>query len=76
MESRKSFHNLVESINSLLGLKKNLTSTWVESVCNIIKHLPPSDEPSTSSSDNNKDYDLISTVPKIQGRFIFTLYSF
>ncbi|RZC65001.1 hypothetical protein C5167_008691 [Papaver somniferum] len=64
MESRKSLHNLVKSINSLLGLKTNLTSKWVESVCNIVKQLPPAEEPSCSSE--IKDYDVCSAVSKIQ----------
>ncbi|MCL7046124.1 hypothetical protein MKW94_016157, partial [Papaver nudicaule] len=64
MESRKSLHNLVKSINSLLGLKTNLTSTWVESVCNIVKQLPPAEEPACSSETN--DYDVGSAVSSIQ----------
>lgn len=72
MESRKSLHNLVKSINSLLGLKTNLTSKWVESVCNIVKQLPPAEEPSCSSE--IKDYDVCSAVSKIQGGLIYFLY--
>ncbi|KAK9170638.1 hypothetical protein Syun_002778 [Stephania yunnanensis] len=40
MESRKRLRNLADSIRSLLGLKTHLTSTWADSVCNIIKDLP------------------------------------
>ncbi|XP_009376253.2 kinesin-like protein KIN-14T isoform X2 [Pyrus x bretschneideri] len=36
-----SHHSLSETIHSLLGLKSHLTSTWVQSVCDIITNLPP-----------------------------------
>ncbi|KAI3979160.1 hypothetical protein MKX01_016985 [Papaver californicum] len=65
MESRKSLHNLVKSINSLLGLKTNLTSTWAESVCNIVKQLPSAEEPSCSSSEI-KDCDVCSAISSTQ----------
>ncbi|OMO81077.1 hypothetical protein CCACVL1_12626 [Corchorus capsularis] len=50
MNSKKSIQNLGETIHSLLGLKSHLTSTWVKSVCDIIKKLPHE-----GSIDNNKD---------------------
>ncbi|KAJ9697644.1 hypothetical protein PVL29_006987 [Vitis rotundifolia] len=46
MDTRKPVRNLAESIRSLLGLKANLTSSWADSVCDIIKSLP-SEEPRT-----------------------------
>ncbi|OVA03909.1 Kinesin [Macleaya cordata] len=75
MESKRSVRNLAESIHSLLGLKKQLTSTWAASVCNIIKDLS-SEEPFNSSnkikcmnfnSSENKDSDVDSVISKIQG---------
>ncbi|RVW48799.1 Kinesin-like protein KIN-14T [Vitis vinifera] len=46
MDTRKPVGNLAESIRSLLGLKANLTSSWADSVSDIIKSLP-SEEPRT-----------------------------
>ncbi|XP_017983448.1 PREDICTED: kinesin KP1 isoform X1 [Theobroma cacao] len=40
MNSKKSVHNLAETIHSLLGFKSRLNSTWVKSVCDIIKNIP------------------------------------
>ncbi|KAK9122510.1 hypothetical protein Sjap_012112 [Stephania japonica] len=76
MESRKSLRNLADSIRSLLGLKTHLTSTWADSVCNIIKDLP-SEEPfndyhlrnlnlKTDSFENKDNDDLGTDVLKIQ----------
>ncbi|XP_072960530.1 kinesin-like protein KIN-14B isoform X2 [Typha angustifolia] len=39
-EPRKSIQSLPQSIPSLIGLKRNLTSSWIESICCIIKELP------------------------------------
>ncbi|GMI94694.1 hypothetical protein HRI_003138700 [Hibiscus trionum] len=44
MTSKKSIRNLGETIHSLLGFKSPLNSTWVKSVCEIIKSLPDEDE--------------------------------
>ncbi|KAK7857564.1 kinesin-like protein kin-14t [Quercus suber] len=71
MESKKSVQNLSKTIHSLLGLKARFTSTWVKSVCDIIRNLPP-EGPSielksanlkTSDSSGNKDLD--SAISKI-----------
>ncbi|MCL7035241.1 hypothetical protein MKW94_017913 [Papaver nudicaule] len=69
MESRKSVRNLAQSIHSLLGLKKQLTSNWAESVCNIIKDIS-TEEPFTSSvtksnSSENQECDVGSIITKI-----------
>ncbi|TYI14014.1 hypothetical protein ES332_A08G098000v1 [Gossypium tomentosum] len=40
----KSIQNLGETIHSLLGFKSHLTSTWVKSVCEIVKKLPSGNE--------------------------------
>ncbi|XWS71073.1 hypothetical protein CRYUN_Cryun03dG0105700 [Craigia yunnanensis] len=52
MNSKKSIQNLGETIHSLLGFKSHLTSTWVKSVCDIIKNLPNKNE--TSATDISK----------------------
>ncbi|PPS03572.1 hypothetical protein GOBAR_AA17089 [Gossypium barbadense] len=44
MSSKKSIQNLGETIHSLLGFKSHLTSTWVKSVCEIVKKLPSGNE--------------------------------
>ncbi|KAL4612030.1 hypothetical protein ACB092_08G169400 [Castanea dentata] len=71
MESKKSVRNLSDTIHSLLGLKARFTSTWVKSVCDIVRNLPP-EGPSielksanlkTSDSSGNKDLD--SAISKI-----------
>ncbi|XVF47557.1 hypothetical protein PTKIN_Ptkin03bG0118500 [Pterospermum kingtungense] len=48
MNSKKSIQSLGETIHSLLGFKSNLTSTWVSSVCDIIKNLPNKNEESAT----------------------------
>ncbi|KAK9273189.1 hypothetical protein L1049_017996 [Liquidambar formosana] len=50
MESRKSVRNLVESLHSLLGFKAHFTSSWVNSVCDIIKNLPSEVPPDDCTS--------------------------
>ncbi|KAG2675315.1 hypothetical protein I3760_13G177600 [Carya illinoinensis] len=74
MEARKSVQNLAEKIHSLLGLKAHFTSSWVKSVCDIIRHLP-SEGPSidlkaenskASVSFGNKEDDLASEISKIK----------
>ncbi|KAI3996497.1 hypothetical protein MKX01_001335, partial [Papaver californicum] len=70
MESRKSVRNLAESIHSLLGLKKQLTSNWADSVCNIIKDMS-TEEPFTSSvtksnSSENQESHVDSMITKIR----------
>ncbi|KAG6632741.1 hypothetical protein CIPAW_13G179500 [Carya illinoinensis] len=74
MEARKSVQNLAEKIHSLLGLKAHFTSSWVKSVCDIIRHLP-SEGPSidlkaenskASVSFGNKEDDLAREISKIK----------
>nr|DAD42004.1 TPA_asm: hypothetical protein HUJ06_000234 [Nelumbo nucifera] len=60
MESRRSGQSLAKSINSLLGLKTHLTSSWADSVCNIIKDLP-SEEPHKGSQTKYPDYNTKSS---------------
>ncbi|KAJ6702732.1 KINESIN-LIKE PROTEIN KLP-3 [Salix viminalis] len=63
MDSRKSARNLAESLHSLLGIKANLTSNWVKSVCDIIKTLPTEksvDVQPTNSDINDDDRSAIS----------------
>jgi hypothetical protein len=80
MEPRKPVQNLTETINSLQGRKAHFTSSWVKSVCDIIRNLRsegPSIElksanPKTSDSFRNKDDDLGSAISKIKGEsFLF-----
>ncbi|XP_062172990.1 kinesin-like protein KIN-14T isoform X2 [Alnus glutinosa] len=74
MEPRKPVQNLTETINSLQGRKAHFTSSWVKSVCDIIRNLRsegPSIElksanPKTSDSFRNKDDDLGSAISKIK----------
>ena len=73
MDSRKSVRNLAESLHSLLGIKANLTSNWVKSVCDIIKTLPSekSVEMQPTNSDINEDDeddDDCSAISKIKGK--------
>lgn len=69
MESRKSVPNLAKSIHSLLGLKKQLTSNWADSVCNIIKDMS-TEEPFTSSvtksTSENQECDADCIITEIQ----------
>ncbi|KAF8041147.1 hypothetical protein BT93_B3157 [Corymbia citriodora subsp. variegata] len=73
-ERKKSAQNLAETIHSLLGLKSRLTSTWIRSVCGIMRSLP---SPRSSAkiglklSDAEKensinDMDLSMVIPKIK----------
>ncbi|KAB5565239.1 hypothetical protein DKX38_005293 [Salix brachista] len=65
MDSRKSARNLAESLHSLLGIKANLTSNWVKSVCDIIKTLPTEksvDVQPTNSDINDDDRSAISKI--------------
>ncbi|KAG4133363.1 hypothetical protein ERO13_D08G092200v2 [Gossypium hirsutum] len=50
MSSKKSIQNLGETIHSLLGFKSHLTSTWVKSVCEIVKKLPSGNEKDDESA--------------------------
>jgi kinesin family protein C2/C3 len=74
MDSRKSVRNLAESLHSLLGIKANLTSNWVKSVCDIIKTLPSEKsvdmQPTNSdiNDDDNEDDDDCSAISKIKGK--------
>ncbi|KAJ6704620.1 KINESIN-LIKE PROTEIN KIF3A ISOFORM X1 [Salix purpurea] len=65
MDSRKSVRNLAESLHSLLGIKANLTSNWVKSVCDIIRTLPTEksvDVQPASSDINDDDRSAISKI--------------
>ncbi|KAL6010251.1 hypothetical protein ACLOJK_000682 [Asimina triloba] len=74
---RRSVQRLAESIRSLLGFKAQLTSSWAESVCHIIKQLP-SDEPSGGAcegdgqslmildSSDDKDIEVDVNISRIQ----------
>lgn len=75
MDRRKPVRNLSESIRSLLGLKANLTSSWVDSVCDIIQSLP-SQQSTThthSKQDSHKDKGIDSTtiILNLEGIFLF-----
>lgn len=79
MESRRSVRKLADSIHSLLGLKKQLTSNWADSVCNIIKGISSEEEPFNcteikcinSNLSEKEDYDVDSIVSKIQGKYLY-----
>lgn len=70
MDPRKSVHKLDETIHSLLGLKSHLTSSWVKSVCDIIKSLPYEISHSETIRDSleKKDDDMSSLIPNIEGK--------
>lgn len=81
MESKKSVQNLSNTIHSLLGLKARFTSTWIKSVCDIVRNLPP-EGPSielkyanlkTSDSSGNKDLD--GAISKINGKSFLYMYT-
>ncbi|KAK2980861.1 hypothetical protein RJ640_003088, partial [Escallonia rubra] len=68
-DSRKSFRRLAESIHSLLGFKTHLTSTWADSVCNVIKSLPSEGTVLLDdSSDSNNAADPEADISKIQDK--------
>ncbi len=79
MESRKSVQNLAGTIHSLLGLKARFTSSWVKSVCEIVRNLPSEGPPidlksanfKTSDSCSNKDDELDTAISKIKGKSLF-----
>lgn len=81
MDARKSVQNLAETIRSLLGLKAHFTSSWVKSVCDIVRHLPSeggacidlkAENSKTSVSFGNKEDDLANAISKIKGKsFVF-----
>ncbi|XVF04526.1 hypothetical protein REPUB_Repub05bG0091200 [Reevesia pubescens] len=60
MNSKKSVQNLGETIHSLLGLKSHLTSTWVKSVCDIVKNL------ALEESSGNKNDEYTNDISKIK----------
>ncbi|KAG6781850.1 hypothetical protein POTOM_014765 [Populus tomentosa] len=71
MDSRKSVRNLAESLHSLLGIKANLTSNWVKSVCDIIKTLPSEKSvemqpTNTDINEDDEDDDDCSAISKIK----------
>ncbi|XP_057954144.1 kinesin-like protein KIN-14B [Malania oleifera] len=53
MDSRQSVRNLTETIYSLLDSTTNLTPSWADSVCEIVKSLPPKKEQSGDSNIEN-----------------------
>ncbi|XP_048136960.1 kinesin-like protein KIN-14T isoform X3 [Rhodamnia argentea] len=73
MERKNSTQKLAETIHSLLGLKSHLTSTWIRSVCGIMRTLPSprsSDRiglkiSDTEKENNTSDTDLSIVIPKI-----------
>ncbi|XP_015883614.2 kinesin-like protein KIN-14T isoform X1 [Ziziphus jujuba] len=73
MDPRKSVHKLDETIHSLLGLKSHLTSSWVKSVCDIIKSLPYEISHSETIRDSleKKDDDMSSLIPNIEDELAF-----
>uniref|UniRef100_A0A1J3GPA0 Kinesin-like protein KIFC3 n=1 Tax=Noccaea caerulescens TaxID=107243 RepID=A0A1J3GPA0_NOCCA len=64
MERRRSkpVQDLPETIHSLLGLKSNLTSAWVKSVCNIAKKVS---SPEISSTSKEEDGSVFIDVQSI-----------
>ena len=69
VDTRKSICRLAESIHSLLGLKTRLTSSWVDSVCNIIKSSPsqiPLDDHDTKNG--NKEVGMDLAILKVKGK--------
>lgn len=83
MESRKSVQNLAQTIHSLLGLKAHFTFGWVQSVCDIIKHLP-SEGPlidwksanfKTGGSFGKKDDDLDGAISKIKCKYLVFIHA-
>ena len=78
MDTRKPVRNLAESLRSLLGVKANLTSSWVDSVCDIIKSLPSEESPTdriepanseATSSFHDQKIDSSTITLKLKGRF-------
>ncbi|KAF5748853.1 hypothetical protein HS088_TW04G00813 [Tripterygium wilfordii] len=53
-DPRRSVRNLAETIHSLLGVKAHVTSTWVKSVCDIIKNLPSEVSSKRSTPEDSK----------------------
>lgn len=79
-----SHHSLSETIHSLLGLKSHLTSTWVQSVCDIITNLPPhcpqpQGQPTDLTTINLETDTSSDTASKIRGKsfhvFLHMFYS-
>ena len=68
MDSRKSVRNLAESLHSLLGIKANLTSNWVKSVCDIIKTLPTEKSVDVQPTNFDINDDDCSAISKIKGK--------
>lgn len=75
MESGKSVHKLAETIQSLVGLKSHLTSSWVKSVGDIIKSLPYEISYfETRDSSEKRDGDMSSVILKIKGKSLVFIY--
>lgn len=71
MESKQSVQKLGETIHSLLGLKAHLTSSWVKSVCDIVKNLPSTDikgKKLETQCSEIKEVDSGPTISEIKGR--------
>lgn len=81
MASRNPVHSLPEKIHSLLGLKSHLTSSWVKSVCDIIRNQPSQGQStethltitnfeinSCSENCDDDDDDLSNAASNIRGK--------
>ncbi|KAJ9555322.1 hypothetical protein OSB04_009936 [Centaurea solstitialis] len=55
--TKKSFRSLSQTIHSLLGFKNEATSTWANTVCDIIKSLPPTADYENDLDDSANDHD-------------------
>lgn len=79
MASRNPVHSIPEKIHSLLGLKSHLTSSWVKSVCDIIRNQPSQGqstethftitnfEINSCSENRDDDDDLSNAASNIRG---------
>lgn len=67
MDSKQSVHKLGETIHSLLGLKAHLTSSWVKSVCDIVKNLPSTDIKGKKLETQCSEIKEIDSGPTISG---------
>lgn len=83
--SKKSIRSLPNSIQSLVGFKRNLTPSWIESVRQIIKDLRSSDEVASSSIKStplekiqpsvNDDRETDDSVKKTQGTIFISYHT-
>ncbi|XP_024984947.1 kinesin-like protein KIN-14T isoform X2 [Cynara cardunculus var. scolymus] len=56
-DTKKSFKSLSQTIHSLLGFKNETTSTWANTVCDIIKSLPSTADYENDCDDSVNDHD-------------------